>query len=838
MTKAYSSTPLWPYLGVIACLLVLTMLAPRTWRESTRDQATFGDSEAVVVSAPSIGTTTGLNTRTEWTPATDSSHPGSATLALSDFIAPRQIAQIAPPVTERIEFDPSVGDLPSLPVPGMVVDPARASIGPRLSPPPTPVPSMDGSVEKKAAETSPLIATHWPLPKNLVGRLTDLAQMDECHAWADRVLFTLDQLHRTHSFTGNGVVEHLNSLDASVADAAKLAQGATHDVVRTSILRTRYALQRRIEIWRRVHAIIERQTVAVSLSGQSNTQLVSQIKSVREHLDQIQHGDAWNDYLLLNQLESAVESGAMQQQRNLARRILERTESPRLKDRQIELLVRAPFSGLTNELRLWATEPVDYAALLDNIEAYEATRPMGAATDLARLFRAARWSSNEAIADLADTLNAHYRNANLRVAVSSDLLNRLLPPVSPTDQDIDEVLLGARIYGRSRTKTNLKAVLVPDGVHWRVGLEASGEVETETAANAGPATFYNEALSQYLARKLMLADRNGVVVWGAEAEAESETGLQGVETDFDGIPILEWLARSIAVDEHNRQFRRARRIAEERLAERASERLDEEVHVRLKEGEQEFKQKLLDPMRGLKLNPIALDMYTTKDRLIGRYRLAGDHQLGAHTPRPRAPTNSLLSVQVHESAFNNVLQQLQLDGKESDLRQLYADIAASFSQQAVEVPEEIPTGVTLRFAEDEAVRVCCEQGRVVVTIRIAELKRGRRNRWTNFAVRAYYVADSTQLEANLVREGTIELAGRHIRVGDRLVLSGIFSKALSRSRPFRMINRGLSESAALQDLRVTQFVITDGWVGVALGPQEADRVEHLAEKPESSTVVR
>ena len=33
-----------------------------------------------------------------------------------------------------------------------------------------------------------------------------------------------------------------------------------------------------------------------------------------------------------------------------------------------------------------------------------------------------------------------------------------------------------------------------------------------------------------------------------------------------------------------------------------------------------------------------------------RLRLAGGEQLGAYTPRPRAPSDSLMSLQVHESA--------------------------------------------------------------------------------------------------------------------------------------------------------------------------------------------
>ena len=51
-----------------------------------------------------------------------------------------------------------------------------------------------------------------------------------------------------------------------------------------------------------------------------------------------------------------------------------------------------------------------------------------------------------------------------------------------------------------------------------------------------------------------------------------------------------------------------------------------------------------------------------------------------------------------------------------------------------------------------------------------------------------------------------------------------------------MINKQIATSPELQDLQVTQFVVTNGWIGVALGPQYGNAVEHFAEEPESSAV--
>jgi hypothetical protein len=221
-------------------------------------------------------------------------------------------------------------------------------------------------------------------------------------------------------------------------------------------------------------------------------------------------------------------------------------------------------------------------------------------------------------------------------------------------------------------------------------------------------------------------------------------------------------------------------------------------------------------------------MSTTQQRVIARYRLAADNQLGAQTPRPQAPGDSLLSVQLHESALNNTLANLKLEGRRTELHELYRELAMIFERPELEVPEGIPEGVVVQFADEDAIRVRCDDSQVMLTIRIAELKSGR-SKWNDFSVRAFYVPDAEQLNANLVRQDTLQIMGE--RIGERLPLRVIFSKVLSKSRTFNLINKRLSENPNLADCRVNQFVINDGWIGVGIGPSRAGELDQFAKKP-------
>jgi hypothetical protein len=64
-----------------------------------------------------------------------------------------------------------------------------------------------------------------------------------------------------------------------------------------------------------------------------------------------------------------------------------------------------------------------------------------------------------------------------------------------------------------------------------------------------------------------------------------------------------------------------------------------------------------------------------------------------------------------------------------------------------------------------------------------------------------------------------------------VALSGIFNKVLSRNRKLSIINRQIAQSPHLSDQQVTQFVIHDGWIAVALGPKAPGRQAAVYPRP-------
>ena len=71
----------------------------------------------------------------------------------------------------------------------------------------------------------------------------------------------------------------------------------------------------------------------------------------------------------------------------------------------------------------------------------------------------------------------------------------------------------------------------------------------------------------------------------------------------------------------------------------------------------------------------------------------------------------------------------------------------------------------------------------------------------------------------MVRDGIVQLGGRRIPTGQQIALRGIFAKTFSSRRAWNLTPQRLATEEKFADLTVTQFVIDDGWLGVALGPQ-------------------
>lgn len=675
--------------------------------------------------------------------------------------------------------------------------------------------------KRSKVEETPVSNSVWPQPKSLLDSLQGLISAGIMPEWAHAVLAEVRQLDGLTRFDDPAAKEILNRVKDLSDMASEVSQRLPTAAERGQMMRCAYGISRRLAVWNALHELATRGQIAEEWSLTVSRELELTQQAAAGYLARVQHSQAWRQYVCLDKARGLLGgmSAPTAPQRDLARLILTRLDTSYLNDSQAEFLKHPIFQNWAVALRKYAREGIEPTELLIMVERYEQTLSAKDAKGVAHGFQVLRWSTNEAEMRLAQPLNDHYRNANVRVAISASLINRVLPDEHATVENVDDVIHSARVSGHSQTSSRLRVFLVPDRWQWRLGLEAKGDVAAQTESRKGPATFFQDAWSNFNARKHVTVDKRGVRTERAEARARSSSDLRGFETDYDDIPVFNRLARSIANRQYQEQSQAATAEVEEKVASIASQRLDEEVHKRLSDAEGEFQKRWLSPLRRIGLDPTPIDFETTEQRLIVRYRIAGMHQLAAHTPRPQAPANSWLSIQLHESVLNNTFDQLGLGGRKIAIEDLYRELAAKFDRPVPMFPDDLPEGVTITLAPQEGIRVRCDNGHLTLTLRIAELAQGKSSRWKNFEVRATYVPTTDQRDANLVRDGIIELGGERRGLGNQVALRGIFAKVLSKNRPLKLINHSLAKQPQLADLEVNQFVINDGWMGIAMAPK-------------------
>lgn len=666
----------------------------------------------------------------------------------------------------------------------------------------------------------------WPTATALLEQLDELHAATASRDWCRAVRLRLERLAAVDSLAANSVAALLDDLESLAAEGQRRARLHAQPETRSRWARTAFALTRRVDVWQQVHAIAS-SGASLSLSDGGTSSLRQAYDALAVRLRSVDNGPVWEQYLLMAQAKDHFFGEAASDTvecHNLAKQIVLRAESGILTTSQQKFLQQPVCAAYLRHVRRLAMEPVDYSCLMAQLERYEQERSTLSAVHIAAAQQILRWSDDEAIAELGRRLDVNYRNANLRIAIGRSFMERLLPPPEPIAERVDEIIQGAYTTGCSETMTELGVRLIPSPNSWRIGLVAQGQVATATQSNSGPATFHSRGSSVFEAAKEVVIHRHGCYHRAAIADAQSSNELDRVSTRLDSLPLVRDLARAIAVDRYREGAGAAEREVRQRVANTASDRIDSEVECRLNEAQQRFLDHFYGPLRRLALNPMATDMVTTETDLVARLRLAGHHQLAAHTPRPATQADGVFHLQVHESAANNLFEQLTWEGRRANIRDLFREIAAHFQLPAPEMPDDLPDDVFVKFADQTPLSVAFQQDRLTLQLALAELSQGA-NRWRNFTVRVHYRHAPEQPDADLVRDQYVELIGKRLHLRDQIALRGIFSRVFSQNKPIQLVSRGLRSDPRMACLHLDQLVLSDGWLSVSLGEDDAPQDE-------------
>ena len=658
----------------------------------------------------------------------------------------------------------------------------------------------------------------WTVPVSIFEKLEPLSWDCDTGQWAREVTEAVS--HASADVVANSATakQSLARLSQLGRDGVSMAQNMQGTERFEEMRRALTMLHRRVVVWGRI---------VDATSGERNHPQKVDWKHVRRSIDQVQaltadgvNGSAWRTFLELDALAEIAARGAeglTDEDLAVARLALLKLRVKDVTEEQRTFLESKQIADFQHALRAVVTEPIDAPSWVRWVETVERTGSPTLGEQLALERLKLSLSSLPAHRELAEQVQELYCGPNVRIAVTGYLLNRMLPDREPEYQWVRDTVLGHPVRGRSRTSADVGLALIPDSRRMRAALTVDGLVSASTSSTAGPATFFNDSESEYSAVKELELTPMGIHFKPAEVTVDNRTRLRQIRTEFDRIPLVSSLVQSVARSQHEMNRPAIRREMNRKVQLQAEKQIDDEIDARLGELNHRLKHRLLDPLAAMSLRPEVAEAETSEARMSMQLNLAGPSQLGSNTPRPWAPSDSVLSFQVHQSALNNVLLGLQLDGATMTIKDLRARIGQRFNRPELLEETTEHDDVLITFAPADAARIDFAEDRIAVSLGISRLRAGNRQ-WRDFRVRAYYRPESSRQSASLVRDGVVELVGP-MRMGSQIALRSIFSKTFAKGRELSIVPAEMAADPRLKGLEVTQLRADDGWFALAVGPE-------------------
>jgi hypothetical protein len=668
----------------------------------------------------------------------------------------------------------------------------------------------------------------WVKPAALIEELEQLKEIPETQKWADDTYQLIKLLHWTEDTADSEcevvfrqLTQQLTQLrqitvavsSVPVADA-QYAQGTFSTRLRT----LHYDIARRLVVWIAAHEVAKQNhTQLTDADGKKQLQMQLAAKS---RLVMPNVGGEWANYLLLEDLQSALNSlnPNEKKQRKAAQATLARLYSSVLSANQKEFLSQRIDNEFVNSLRAQATGDVEMAEVIRLLENHE-TNTSGYTSDrINAAYQSLLWSPDPAKRRLAGELEGHYRNANFRVSVSDRLINRLIPQSPEVQAPISENIMGAQVQGNSRIQNRLLIRLIPDKFKVNMSLEANGLVRSLTQARRSGFVIDNVGQSRFQVFKRIGFHRGGVETSAPQAVSDTQSQVVGMKSDLDPIPVLGWVARRIAESKIQESAPITDQLTREKIEQSAKQQMETEVQSQLSRVSDYLFTNMLQPLVALEVEPTPLEMRTTHERIIMRYRLAGRDQMASHTSRPRALASSLLSVQFHESVFNNLLDRIEISGRKFTAKELTEHLQSVFRSQQATGAGEVNHEASFQFAPYDPIRIEFHDDKVEISLNLKKFRIGKGKTWKELAVRATFNPQVQGTKLILVRDDQgIRLKGSNLKLRDNVAVRTVFTALFRDHYEVNVLPQKFIEQFGNSPLAISQLVLNDGWLGLSIG---------------------
>ena len=645
------------------------------------------------------------------------------------------------------------------------------------------------------------------------------AQRDKIQAIANSVWHAQVKprpLFHNASFPGNSQV-------SIVRQISRIANPQTPPLLEgiqeaTEIARIAYRIERRMAIW---VPIAQGNLSSLKLSdGTTQSASFSQIS-----IHQLDPG--WVEYLRLKEFKrtfGAISPNAAEQKK-VSRDILARIYSPVLQPSQSEFIRSAIDPSIIHFLKRHASQPVDRIDLLKRMERYEDSPSGLSSYYLNDDYQNLLWSANTSDRALAQQIHSHYRNANFRLSVSQRLLNRMIPELPITSVPVSETIKGARVSGQSWVQNNFAVALEPNPNQMVLKLQTNGQVRADTIARTNNFRVTNQGDANFQVFQRIAIGPGWID--SSERPSSSTSGNQnvvGLESKLDKVPVVGWMARRLAENKLRDDAPETNQLFRQKVQDSVETQMKAEVEKYINKLRYYSYTYLFQPLVAMDLEPEAIQMATTSDQVVMRYRLAGRDQMAANSSRPQDNGTSLLSFQMHQSAVNNAIARVGLNGNTFTIDELKKHLqevigSTQIASDKSDESEESEQWAEIGFGKLDPIQFDFDENRLNITLNLKSLQvaeNGKKFKNVSLGVSYKAKVQGTQIVLEQDDLGTSIKGQKRLKFGEKASVSTIMKVLFKKQYLFNALPEKMHQRIGGHSLEISQLILSDGWMGVSL----------------------
>lgn len=254
--------------------------------------------------------------------------------------------------------------------------------------------------------------------------------------------------------------------------------------------------------------------------------------------------------------------------------------------------------------------------------------------------------------ELVQAIHAQLAHPNMYAQVSRELVAAAVARMVDEIQPVEDCILEVAIRGTGHARGQATAELVPNAERAQINIVFNGTVHSNTIGFAERGVrVYSTGLTHLLTRKPVFLEPERI--WAMPSAGDAQT-----QTNIDNIEAQRRLVERIARRRARQQQPLADAIAAQHAAQRANAQADAQGNPQVVQADQRYQTQVRQPLDERNIYPQRLHYYTTSDAVHAVGLEAGSADLGASTTPPPVAQPLDLTMQMHESMINNMIESL------------------------------------------------------------------------------------------------------------------------------------------------------------------------------------